>query len=122
MNRITIYLAFCVGVFLESCRPVDKESVIVTWKGGATLEAVEWKVNDVPVGTGLVGYNNVFLRLQRLSNGAVVTVKFPGESWNENTEGFKGDDPFPFREYDKLRQEFDRLCIQKHLITRRIAE
>ena len=109
------YLLLMVVLAATSCVRESPKVAVISWSGAGGIDAVSWSVDGKSVGKGANGYTMVLKHINSLVDHARIRAVYPFEFWNEDIDGFKQDDPFPFKERHDLREQFDSICQKKDL-------
>jgi hypothetical protein len=119
--KLLFWLIIATISFGASCARKTLDHAQIGWAGSNKLEEMSWTINGESVGSGLEGYQAILSHLESLHHGAVVTITYPGELWNEDVEGYVLHDIFPFRSHETLRKHFQELMLRQDLGIRRKA-
>ena len=80
------------------------------------MEDITWTVNGKSSGKGLKGFDTVLSQLENLPQDSFLTVRYHHAIWNETIDGYKEDDPFPFRDHDELRKHLDKIRVERRIV------
>ena len=107
---------FClIMLFACACERQRNDQLEIRWDKSIHFDQMVWYINESSVGKGSLGFDSVFKALERLDNGALVKVNFPGALWNPSVKGYSSQDVFPLLEKPDLRTKLYNLLNKKQL-------
>lgn len=122
MNKaffLLMVIGLCSGCSKEE---PSKTQATIDWRGGSTIEKLDWKFNGKPIGHGEQGFATLLKRLDSLDDNAYLKVHYPGILWNEDIAGYDFADPFPFIDRDDLRQKFKATWSKKRFLLQQFVQ